>query len=928
MNSAGPSDDAVNAQPSPPAPDREAWHARSVQDVARRLQSDPARGLSDNEAHARFERHGPNRLMEARGRPMLAVFLVQFRSLVVVLLLLASAVAYALGENLEAGAIAAVIVLNAVIGFATEWRAERALAALHEHVVPVAHVIRDGQDRELPAAELVPGDLVVLAAGGRVPADGRIVEGARLQIDEAALTGESEPALKSADMLAGPDTPPADRLDMAFMGTQVTDGRGRMLVTETGRSTEIGRIGTLIVGTIERGTPLEQKLARLGRILVYIVLGLCAVITAAGAVAGHPFWSMLEVGISLAVAAVPEGLPAMATIALALGTQRMARMRAIVRRLPAVETLGATTVICTDKTGTLTRNEMTVRALALARGRVEITGTGYDPAGEFLVEGRRIDPAADEALSLALRIGCLCNDAGVARTTGRPKVLGDPTEAALLVAAEKAGVDRAALARDHPRLREKPFDARARRMVTVHRAPGGVLIAFIKGAPGTVLDASRFLFRDDAVQPLTADDRLRIEAWNQEMAGTALRVLALAYRVLPDDFEDVDLDRELVFVGLAGMSDPLREEARRAVDTCREAGLRTIMITGDQQATAAEIARQLGLDRDKSGRLLDIVHARELHDLDDAGWRRVVSRAAVFARVSPEHKLRIVQALQQSGEIVAMTGDGLNDAPALKQADIGVAMGIKGTEVARETADMIITDDNFATIVGAVEQGRVIYANIHRFIHYLFSCNLSEIVVLSAAILAGWPLPLNALQILWLNLVTDVFPALALALEPSADDIMKRPPRDPREALVTPRFMRLITWQALLLAVVTLAAFAIGLRWHGTAGEGLRRAGTMTFMTLALAQVVHAFNVRSATRSAFSGRLFTNAGLWLAVGACVLLQIAAVALPSLRQVLRTVAPEGRDAAVIAVCALLPVALVEVAKFAARRATGRATQQAR
>jgi P-type Ca2+ transporter type 2C len=907
----------------PPGRHREAWHTRSIEEVARLLATDPERGLGDDAAQERLARYGPNRLAEARGRPALSILLVQFRSLVVLLLFLASSVAFVLGERLEAGAIAAVIALNALIGFSTEWRAERALAALHKHVVALAHVIRDGRDRELPASELVPGDLVVLAAGGRVPADGRIVDAARLQIDEAALTGESEPVLKSPDALALPNTPLADRLGMAFMGTQVTDGRGRLLVTETAASTEIGRIGTLIVSTIERGTPLEQKLARLGRLLVFIVLGLCAFITTAGVIAGHPFWSILEVGIALAVAAVPEGLPAMATIALALGTERMARLRAIVRRLPAVETLGATTVICTDKTGTLTRNEMTVRVLALDRGRVEVTGSGYAPAGEFLVEGRHIDPAADETISLALRIGCLCNDAGVARSGGRTKVLGDPTEAALLVLAEKGGVDRAALARDHVRLRERPFDARARRMVTVHRAPGDVLLAFVKGAPGTVLAASRFLFSGEGVRPLTADDRLRIEAWNEELAGNALRVLALAYRVIPEGYEDEDLERDLVFVALAGMSDPLREEAVVAVERCREAGVRAIMLTGDQQATATEIARQLGLDRDPSGRSLEIVHASRLGDLDAAGLRQVVSRAAVFARVSPEHKLRIVEALQESGEIVAMTGDGLNDAPALKQADIGIAMGIKGTEAAREAADIIITDDNFATIVKAVEQGRVIYANIHRFIHYLFSCNLSEIIVLSVPILAGWPLPLTALQILWLNLVTDVFPALALALEPSRDDIMRRPPRDPRAELVTPRFLGLITVQSLLLAAVTLAAFTIGLGWHGTSGEGLRRAGTMTFMTLALAQLTHAFNVRSATRSALGGRLFTNAGLWFAVGSCVVLQVAAVAVPPLRELMHTVAPGWRDAVVIAVCALLPVPVVELAKVAGRRAARRA-----
>ena len=551
-----------------------------------------------------------------------------------------------------------------------------------------------------------------------------------------------------------------------------------------------------------------------------VVLALCAVIVVVGFLRGHPFLPMLEIGISLAIAAVPEGLPAVATMTLAMGMQRMARMRALVRRLPAVETLGSTTVICTDKTGTLTRNEMTVCAYVLEGERIEVTGTGYATEGEFQRDGRPVDAKADDHLTLALRIGALCNDAAIELRDGQNAVLGDPTEGALIVAAAKAGLDRPALDRDYPRVGEVPFDSDVKRMITVHRTPEGRTVAYLKGGVAAVLDACRVPTRPGGPRPLGDEDRRRVIETNEELAAGALRVLALACRDLPDGYGEEDLARDYDLVGLVGMIDPLREEAKAAIATCRGAGIRVSMITGDQPATAAEIARQLGLDRDARGNPLKTVHARELEGLDEEGWARVAAESAVFARVSPEHKLRIVEGLRRRGHVVAMTGDGVNDAPALKAADIGIAMGIKGTEVAKETADMILTDDNFATIVGAVEQGRIVYANILKFVHYLFSCNLAEILVVFAAIMLGWPMPLGALQILWLNLITDVFPAMALALEPSAPDMMKRPPRDPAEKLLNPRFVGLIAWQGLLLAAATLVAFRVGLDRHGSEGRG------------------------------------------------------------------------------------------------------------
>ena len=902
---------------------QQSWHVLSFEAVKDSLQTDVARGLTQAEAARRLAQYGPNTLAQARERSTFSILIAQFRSLIVALLVAATVIAFSMGENIEGFAILVVIVLNAAIGFFTEWKAERALSALQKQSVRVAHVIRDGAESEIPAAELVPGDLIVLAAGARVPADGRIVESARLQIEEAALTGESLAVTKTSELLQDKEAALGDRLNMAFLGTTITDGRGRLLVTATGAQSEVGKIGILIDEAITRATPLEQKLARLGRLLIVVVLVLCAVIVLAGWLRGATdFWHMLEIGLSLAIAAVPEGLPAVTTMTLALGMQRMARMRALVRRLPAVETLGSVTVICTDKTGTLTKNEMTACVYAFDQRRVDVTGTGYAPVGKFQDGDKPVDPRSDEhlALALALRIGMLCNDAKVERTDGHDTVLGDPTEAALIVVAEKAGMNQAALAPDFPRLSEVPFDSTSKRMVTVHRASQGPTLAFIKGSPGTLLAASNAQFTTTGVLPLTPADRERWEVANDDLASGALRVLGLAYRELPDGYTEADMAKELIFVGLVGMSDPLRDEAKAAITTCREAGIRTVMITGDQQPTAAEIARQLGIDVDSQGKLLRTVHGRELAGLDAEGWKRVVADAAVFARVSPEHKLQIVEALQQQGHVVAMTGDGVNDAPALKKADIGIAMGIKGTEVAKENADMVITDDNFASIVGAVEQGRIIYGNILRFLHYLLSCNFSEVLTVFMALMIGWPLPLVALQILWLNLITDIFPAFALALEPSSLGVMKRSPRDPQEPLLTRSFVALIAWQGLLLAGVTLLAFGIGMHWHGAEGEALRRATTMAFMTLALAQVFHAFDVRSQNRSMFTSRLFTNGWLWAAVAICLILQAASVYLPILQKVLHTVPPTASEWGVIAVCSLLPVAVVEFVKLIQRFAT--------
>lgn len=902
---------AVHGEPARP------WHTQPAEVVAEELEVDPRVGLSEHEAARRRKLLGPNALTATRGRSPWMILVDQFKSLLVALLVLATVVAFVLDEPLEGVAILVVIVLNTAIGFLTEWRADRSLTALQRQTVPTAHVRREGKERAIRARELVPGDIVLIAAGSRVPADGRILESMQLKVAEASLTGESLPVSKVAEPVEPADTALADRRNMAYLGTAVTEGRGSLLVTATGMRTEVGRIGTLIDEAGGRSTPLERKLAQLSHALLGVVLLLCAIIVLVGWVRGHAFLYMLEIGISLAIAAVPEGLPAVVTMTLALGMQRMARRGALVRRLPAVETLGSTTVICTDKTGTLTRDEMTVRALQLGPRRIDVSGAGYVPVGTFHEGERTLAAAADPELALALRVGALCCDATLVLADGHTSVLGDPTEGALLVAAARAGMTKDALETLYPRLSELPFRSETKRMVTTHRTPEGTFVAYVKGGPAVVADACVGVFTQHGVQPMTAARRGQILADNQTLAAQALRVLALAYKDLPPDYDDTDLADGLVFVGLVGMIDPLRDEAPGAIDRCRRAGIRIVMITGDQEATAAEIGRQLGLDRDLRGRPLRTVHDRELAGLDPAAWQAIAANVGVFARVSPEHKLRIVEALQAGGEVVAMTGDGVNDAPALKQADIGVAMGIKGTEVAKEAAAMVITDDNFTTIVGAVEQGRVIYANIHRFVHYLFSCNLAEILVVFTAIMIGWPLPLAALQILWLNMLTDVFPALALALEPANSDTMTRPPRDPREPLMTRRFVWLIVWQGVLLSGMVLLAFAIGMRWYGVEGAGLRHASTLAFMTLALVQVFHTFNARSQVRSAFTAQLFTNAWLWAAVATCLLLQAAAIYLPFLRKILHTSSLSVADWGVVLGLSLAPVGIVEAVKLLAR-----------
>ena len=899
------------------------WHSREIDDVARELGASTTDGLTGALAAARLSEHGENVLPNARQRSSLAIVIHQFRSLIVLLLVVASGIAFVVGDTTEGVAILVVIVLNALIGFGTEWKAARALESLRTQAVPVARVRRDGNEAEVPARELVPGDLVLLSAGDRVPADARVTESVEMQVDESSLTGESLPVAKTTAAVAESGAALGDRSSMVHMGATVMAGRGTALVTTTGVATELGHIGSMLGDVSDRATPLENKLSQLNRSILVIVLVLSAVIVVAGWLRGNELLRMLEVGVSLAIAAVPEGLLAVTTMTLAVGMQRMARMRALVRSLPAVEALGSTTVICTDKTGTLTQNQMTVRVLLAGEQRVEVTGSGYSTEGTLRngeqVIGSGALAVADDPVALAIRIGALCNDASITRNGTDLKVLGDPTEVALIVLAEKAGMAHPELEAAFPRTGEVPFNSETKRMLTLHRGADASRVVYAKGAPSAMLDVSAWVLDAQGRSAMTDATRARWRDRNDELAGKALRVLGLAYRPLTDaDGEDVaTLAGEMTFVGLAGMIDPLSDGVKETIDTCRSAGIRVVMITGDQLATATEIAHQLGLDVGVGGDAMRVVHAKELTGLDDGGWQKIVSDTSVFARVTPEHKLQIVGALQRQGEVVAMTGDGVNDAPALKTADIGIAMGIRGTDVAKDAADIVITDDNFATIVGAVEQGRVIVSNILRFIRYLFACNFAEILTVFTAIMLGWPLPLAVLQILWLNMVTDLFPALALAMEPAGDHVMNQPPRDPREPLMTRSIAWLIAWQGMLLAACTLVAFRVGLRWYGDTGTGLAHAVTLAFMTLSMVQIAHTLNARSQTRSLFSRSVLRNRWLLAAIGFSVVVQLTAVQVPFLRRVLGTVPLSWQDWELVVACTTVPLIVVECVKLITR-----------
>ncbi len=878
-----------------------APHAFSAEQIADLLEVNAAHGLSNEEVAARLFRDGENTLETAQGRGAWRILLGQFSSIIVWLLAFAAVVAWFTESRLEAAAILVVLLLNAVIGFAIEWQAGRALDALRKATHLIVRVRRGGRELLVEAAQIVGGDIVILTSGDRVPADARLIEAVNLRSDESTLTGESTAVAKSIEAVKAA-APLAERRSMLYLGTNIVAGRAEAVVTATGKRTELGRIGELIAETKSEQTPLERKLGELGKKLVYIVLGIAALVMLAGFLRGDDWWLMLEVSISLAVAAVPEGLPAVTTLILALGVLRMARRNAIVRKLSAVETLGSATVICTDKTGTLTENRMTVQEYRLSNNRT------IKVSADFKVESfdNTGINSLDENLARLLRVSFLCNDAKLDSTGADEKRhIGDPTETALLVAAEKFGFDVRREKSDYKKLLEHPFDAVTKRMITVLQGADGKAFAALKGAPAVVLEiCGTYITEDGEIVPLNNETRRHFLKINEEMADSALRVLAFADTTF-NDSENFEIENGYTFLGFVGMSDPPREGVAEAVRAAQKAGIRVVMLTGDQINTARAVASQLNLSH---GADVYALHSDDLINSGSAQIAEMARKAHVFARVSPEDKLRIVEALQKAGEIVAVTGDGVNDAPALKRADIGVAMGLRGTEVAKEAADIVLTDDNFATIVKAVEGGRAIYANILKFVQMMFSHNLAEILVIFVPIAAGFPLPLLPLQILWINLVTDIFPALALAVEPPSPDTMQRRPLSPKENLLSAPFLFLIGWQAIMLAAIALAAYFWAFRTYG-AGAHLQ---TLTLMTIVGVQLGHLYNCRSRTRSAFDG-FFSNPYIFAATIMVVALQMLAIYFAPLAKILNTVPPNNIDWMVITGSIMLPVIFVEITK---------------
>jgi len=865
-------------------------------------------GLGEEEAAERRRRFGLNRLTEAAPVPRWRLFLEQFRALVIWILLAAAVIAGVLGEWIDTLAIAAIVLLNAVIGYMQEERAGRALAALRRLSAPVAKVRRRGVTRSEPASELVPGDVVELEAGDNVPADVRLLRAFGLAVQESALTGESTAVDKDANAELAAATALGDRRNMAFMGTIVAAGKATAVVVATGMGTELGKIAGLLHESTPERTPLQRQLEQLGRVLVGVCLGIVAVIFLFQLARGGAVFEALLLAVSLAVAAVPEGLPAVVTVALALGLQRMVRRNALVRKLPSVETLGSVSVVCSDKTGTLTRNEMTVREVVAGERRYQVTGAGYAPRGEIVP----MDPAALASPADArvlLEIGAWCNNAQILPSDQGDatwRVVGDPTEGALLVVARKGHVeiaDRAASL-----VYEVPFDSTRKAMSVLIRATGEPLRLCVKGAPEVVLAQCVAELVNGVERPLTAERRAAWSTANAEMASRALRVLGLAYRhVEAGEREPVDESR-LVFAGLVGMIDPPRDEAREAVRVCREAGIRPVMITGDHPATALAVARELGIA--EAGQ--DAVTGAELDRMDDDALEERVEQVAVFARVSAEHKLRIVKAWKERGQVVAMTGDGVNDAPALRAADIGIAMGVAGTDVTKEAADMVLTDDNFASIVSAVEEGRGIYDNIHKVLAFLLSCNFGEILLMLFATLLGWPAPLLPIQLLWINLVTDGLPALALSLEPPEPGVMRRRPRPAREPLLSGATLANILFQGLLVSGVALAAFAYV---YVPSPERVDEARAVAFCVVVFDEILRTLAVRSRTLTVFQLGWFTNPVLLLAILASIVLQLLILALPFTQPVFRVSLHPWQDWLVIIGLALVPITLIECGKLA-------------
>lgn len=893
------------------------YYLRKIEEIEQELNSSMSNGLTSSYATELLKKTGLNQLEEGKKRTIWNMFIDQFKDILIIILLISAGIAIVLGEAIDAGVIGGIVLLNAILSVLQESKAEKSLDALKKMVLPETLVIRDGERKKIRSNQLVPGDIIILESGDRISADMRLVEVTDLSIQEALLTGESEPVEKiSEEINSSDDIPLGERRNMAYTGTSVIAGRGKGMVTATGMNTEIGHIAGMLQEQKKEPTPLEKKLNEVGKNLGIIILAIVTIVVIIGTLQGIPFFDMFLTGISLAVAAVPEGLPAVVTIVLALGVQQMIKKNAIIRRLPAVETLGATTIICSDKTGTLTQNEMTVKKLVFPDREIEVEGVGYQPVGKFYNDNQLITPKNDHAVSLLLKAAILNNNSYLKQNKENKhwEIVGDPTEGSLVVLASKAGYRKEELEKQYPRLRELLFDSERKRMSTINQTPEGKTILFVKGAPEQIIALCTNYFREDKTFPLSHDIRDKINMQNKKLASDALRVLAVAYREI--DIEEkgylienkkIDIDKiekNLNFIGLIAMMDPPRDEAKEAVKVCQQAGIKPVMITGDYILTAQSIAEQIGIyhpgDR--------VILGSELEKISQEELESVVMETTIFARVSPRHKMRIVQALQKNNQVVAMTGDGVNDAPAIKESDIGIAMGITGTDVSKEAADMVLADDNFSSIVSAVREGRKIYQNIQKFIRYLLSCNLGEIVTIFLAIMIGLPRPLLPIQILWVNLVTDGLPALALGLDPAEKDIMLKPPRNPKEGIFSGKMRFNIFSQGILIGIITLIAF-----YYGYSTYSLDVGETMAFGTLSLSQLWHSLNSRSNKFSIFKLGIFSNPYLVVAILVSAILQLVVMVVPFLQSVFQITGLTSFQWIILILISFIPIPFVEILK---------------
>ncbi|WP_028398955.1 calcium-translocating P-type ATPase, SERCA-type [Ectobacillus panaciterrae] len=880
------------------------WHELRAHEVEKKTKTNVKAGLTEQEVNSRLKQFGPNELQEAKRPSALVVFLSQFKDFMVLVLLGATVISALLGEMVDAVAIVAIVIINGILGFFQERRAEKSMEALKELTAPQVTVLRNRKWVKIPSKGLVLGDIIKFSSGDRIGADVRVIEASSLYIEESALTGESVPVQKKIEAIKGANIGIGDQANMAFMGTMVTRGSGIGAVVGTGMNTAMGQIANMLQNAEENETPLQRRLEQLGKILIVVALSLTALVVLVGVYQGNNGYHMFLAGVSLAVAAIPEGLPAIVTVALSLGVQRMIKKKSIVRKLPAVETLGCASVICSDKTGTMTQNKMMVTHLWSGGKTWNVNGQGYSPAGEFSQDERKVNPAATRPVQQLLMFGCLCNNANIIKKKKEYVLDGDPTEGALVAAAMKAGLTRDLLSDQFQVIKEFPFDSSRKMMSVIIRDKQGKKFLVTKGAPDVLLQISNTILWNEKQQPMTILYRNEVQGAIHALGSQALRTIAIAYKPLreTDSYaNERDAENDLMFIGLQGMIDPPRPEVKQAVQECREAGIRTIMITGDHKVTAMAIAKQLDI-LPEGGK---VVEGAELSKMAVDDLENIVEETYVFARVSPEHKLKIVKALQNKGHIVAMTGDGVNDAPAIKASDIGVAMGITGTDVAKEASSLILLDDNFATIKAAIQEGRNIYENIRKFIRYLLASNVGEILVMLFAMILALPLPLVPIQILWVNLVTDGLPAMALGLDAPEDDVMKRKPRHPKEGV----FSRGLGWKILsrgfLIGLVTLLAFIIA---YNQNPSELKYAQTVAFATLVLSQLILVFDCRSE-RSIYHRNPFGNMYLVGAVFISMFLMLVVIYYPPLQPIFDTMPIKARDWMLIAALSAIPTFLL-------------------